>query len=581
MKFEITARNETARLGWIEIKGKRVEIPVILWYSSPRIPAPPFSEIKLGEDIKNGGTFFYEKEGDIPPSLNYPYFFPQPFHDFVSKWNQNHSNEFEILDAKGSASNEEKVYILQNSVELYSNPRNFVEALREARKKIGYKPLYAPAIATPVNLPVLIYAGLDILDSIAIIMKTRKQIYFDSYREYKLEELKEYPHSCRYCKKGIENFEELLMHNYEVMREEMVRVKEAIKNGSLRNLVEGKAAMNSHIATILRLLDEEYEYMEKRWGVEGNKINASCYSLNMPPIKRFRERIIKRYEKPSFAKILLLLPCSAKKPYSTSKSHILFRKIINKISNKNVIHEVILTSPLGIVPRELENFYPAAHYDISVTGEWSRDEKEMLLEILDEYLKKNRYDLIISHLPKEMDFLNIDSISTCHEKPTSSEDLKRLEKLLHETTEEYDYIYPSWRRREDARAMLLFQFGSEAKNFVDGCHVGGKFPSYKIYCDEKQVAVYVAKRGLFSLTLPGGKRLGKVYWVEIDDFIPKGSVFAAGVIDADERIRVGDEVVVFHDDEVRGVGVAKMNGEEMVESKRGEAVKIRHHISKI
>jgi len=59
--------------------------------------------------------------------------------------------------------------------------------------------------------------------------------------------------------------------------------------------------------------------------------------------------------------------------------------------------------------------------------------------------------------------------------------------------------------------------------------------------------------------------------------VPHGSIFAVGIADADKKIRCGDEVVAIHDNEVRAVGVAEMNGEEMVASKSGEAVKVRHH----
>ena len=34
----------------------------------------------------------------------------------------------------------------------------------------------------------------------------------------------------------------------------------------------------------------------------------------------------------------------------------------------------MVTSPLGLVPRSLEDFWPAAHYDIPVTGDWDSDE---------------------------------------------------------------------------------------------------------------------------------------------------------------------------------------------------------------
>jgi hypothetical protein len=49
-----------------------------------------------------------------------------------------------------------------------------------------------------------------------------------------------------------------------------------------------------------------------------------------------------------------------------------------------------------------------------------------------------------------------------------------------------------------------------------------------------------------------------------------------GVEGADPDVREGDEVVVMHKDEVRGVGVAKMSAESMTHLKRGVAVMLRH-----
>ncbi len=95
-----------------------------------------------------------------------------------------------------------------------------------------------------------------------------------------------------------------------------------------------------------------------------------------------------------------------------------------------------------------------------------------------------------------------------------------------------------------------------------------------------QLGMLTEERGLLSLTMDGANRLGgtEQYWVEIsDDFTLKGSVFAPGIKDADDSIRIGDEVLVKKKDRLCGVGVALMNGKEMKESTHGEAVKIRHH----
>ncbi len=575
MKFEAIKRDCNTRTGYLEIeKNKKIRIPNIFWYSSLRIPPPSFAEIKL-----KAGSFFYPNNDSfsLPPALVYPYFFPEKLHEKAFEVSK--SNEiFSIIFPKIESVKKSLIYVMANTKELFQNPRNFVESIINIRKKIGYSLLYAPGIANPINLPILCYLGIDLFDSLDIIVKTRKKIYFTSCKEYNLEEIEEYPCSCNFCKKGIKNYEDLLMHNYEIMKNELVKTIKAIESNRLREIVEAKSHLNANYASMIRILDvEHYEYQEKRYPIIGNKIIASPYSIYRPDIVRFRKRVIERYEKPASAKILLLLPCSAKKPYSTSKSHKIFNRVIANSPNRHIIHEVIITSPIGIVPRELEYIYPAAHYDISVIGYWDKEEIHMVNYCLSKYLEKNKYDVIINHLPKEIT-LDIDAIETCIEHPTSDDSIKELAKAL-EITENYEKISHTKRRYENARSMLLYQFGQVAKNFIEGCKIKGKFPDYKIYYEDKQLAMFSQKRGMFVLTFAGGKKLGKNYWVEIDDFIPKGSIFAIGIKNADEKIRIGDEVVIFYNDELRGVGVAKMNAEEMVEANAGEAVKVRHYKS--
>ena len=63
--------------------------------------------------------------------------------------------------------------------------------------------------------------------------------------------------------------------------------------------------------------------------------------------------------------------------------------------------------------------------------------------------------------------------------------------------------------------------------------------------------------------------------MKIDDFVPKGTVFAIGVLNADPEIRPFDEVIVVND-QIIAVGRALMSGWEMQASKRGGAVAVRH-----
>lgn len=294
--------------------------------------------------------------------------------------------------------------------------------------------------------------------------------------------------------------------------------------------------------------------------------------------------MIDRYEKPSSAEVLLLLPCSAKKPYSSSKSHKMFRDQILRTENPNVIHEVIITSPIGLVPRELEMVYPASSYDIPVTGHWEFYEREMINNLLSDYLRKNKYKKIISHLPDEiMEFLspiskNIEK--TCKGHPTSQDSLNCLGSTLKVTVKNYKKVSFKTRAFEEMRSTALYQFGEKLTlKLMENSTIKGKYPYRKIFRDNKQIGMITPERGLISLTLPGAKMLieSNTNFVEIfDDFKLIGSIFAPGIKDAAKSIRIGDEVIIRRGNLVIAVGVAQMNGEEMMESTHGEAVKVRH-----
>ncbi len=589
MRFESIKRDCTSRMGKLEIKGKEILTPSILWYSSERIKPPLFSSFLLSleesDAISHSGSFFYpmpEKKGvSIPPSFVHPYAFPPELHKEEESWNREHAGEIQIISPKAvdEIHEDTTIYVLSNARELFSNPRNFIRAVVDVRNRIGYqKALYAPGLGEPSHIAILSYFTIDIFDSIPLIEKARRGVYLFPEGGYSGEGLEEMPCSCPACREEERSFSSILEHNYYAAFSELKRVRNAIRNNELRNLVESRAASQPEIASMLRIMDGEYyRFQEERCPVSGGRVICSPLSLKRSDIERFRRRVINRYVKPISAKILLLLPCSAKKPYSYSKSHSAFRRAINSCKNPEVVHEVIVTSPLGIVPMELEMIYPAAHYDISVTGEWSLDEREMVKKQLDLYVRKNEYDAVINHLPEEMaEFIDIGE-KTCRGHPVSADSIENLSKALDEKVMGYEKITKNARRIENVKSIISYQFGGNI--LPEGCRVKGKYPNYKIFYRGKQLGMMVGSRGMVSLTIEGGEMLAEkgLYCVEIEDFVPHGSIFAIGVKDADREIRCGDEVVATHDGEVRAVGVAEMSGEEMVESSRGIAVKVRHH----
>ncbi len=315
----------------------------------------------------------------------------------------------------------------------------------------------------------------------------------------------------------------------------------------------------------------------------------STQALRRPDLKRYRERM-ETYRKPEHKRVLLLLPCSAKKPYHISKSHRAFASAIHTAQHDTLVHEVIVTSPLGIVPRELDACYPANSYDIPVTGEWKCEEKAMIRGMVGSLIEQGDYDKVICHLGEDYELVEglAEMECTIVGNPTSPKSLENLDRALRAATKDMEEVDYSVDRNNLARGLLEFQFSHEIANLLmdRDTHAIGKFPYWKFIREDledkrrnAQLGMMTPERGMVSLTLEGAKILAAAGYatVEIMDFKLKGNLFAVGVIRADPHIRIGDEAVIVCDGEVRGVGVAMMCGREMTDLKRGIAVKVRHN----
>ena len=612
MDFRVKLRDGPARIGHFTLHEKIIGTPNILYLQTSRCKAPSFSDIlltqnsqktikpsiQLGESIFSALKNKKEKNLCLDNYLIYPKDAIIELHRSAQQQNKN--SHCCVIPARKelipdqTRKNEPTLFIISNATQVFSHQSYFVDFIATLRETIGYtNPLYLPCVGDPTSFALLTYMGIDFFDSFSALMAARNETFLFPTGFYKKSQLLELPCSCPTCVSVDDvsalGYEDILQHNYYHLFSEIKLVRNAISQGSLRELVEIRVRASPHLTALLHLLDlNQYEFLEERTPISRKQpLRATTKdSLLRPETRRFQDRVIERFEKPASAKILLLLPCSAKKPYSFSKSHRLFRECVVNLSNSAVVHEVIVTSPLGLVPRELELTYPASNYDIAVTGHWDEDEKKMIRALISKYLEKNTYDATILHLPVVMqtfvsDLLNKPKI-TCIDYPTSPESLTALSVTLQDLTQGYPLVKPQRRLIENITSLACYQFGSPlAKMLMKGCTIRGKYPYQKIMDRETQLGMITEERGLVSLTMDGAERLSETeqYWVKIsDDFTLKGSVFAPGIEDADSSIRIGDEVLVKKNTQLCGVGVALMNGKEMRESTQGEAVKIRHHL---
>ncbi|MGM0591377.1 MAG: archaeosine synthase subunit alpha [Halobacteriota archaeon] len=476
-------------------------------------------------------------------------------------------------------------YVLSDAPGFVGHAAAFCDAVVDAREALpADTALWLSGVATPRNVATLAYAGVDLVDAKRTRVKGRQGKYLTTEGEYFLEDLEEFPCACPACATPREEFtrEDCVDHNVAALEAELAVVRRRIRDGRLRDYIEGQARHDQWLTAAFREFDDQWGYLERRTSVirDAELTAASEDTLRRVEIRRFADRVTTRYRN-RFANPLVLVPCSARKPYSESQSHGQYHDAVQFRA-----HMVSMTSPIGVVPQELELTYPAQHYDSVVTGRWSEDEKEFVTAVLRRYLERNEYSRVIAHVPDEgyrdicervESALGLDFEYTVVDHPTTTESLANLMSTLDG---ELKY---SKREREHntVRALADYQFGPDAGDALfDDVRTTARYPKLQVRdADGEQLATMVPQYGVLSFTLAGARRWvdsdAPTKRVDIDGFVPHGSVLAPGVVDASEDIRVGDEVVV-EGPKAFAVGRAEMSGQEMVESTRGIAVEIRH-----
>ncbi|MFB6157544.1 MAG: archaeosine synthase subunit alpha [Haloferacaceae archaeon] len=475
-------------------------------------------------------------------------------------------------------------YVLSTARGVAGHAAAFVEAVLAVRRAIPPDTaLYAPGVATPRNVATLAYAGVDLFDAKLARVRGRQGRYLTTEGDYDLDDLSELP-GRHPGDPPLPDFDRdaAVAHNVAALEAELATVRTRIRSGRLRDYVEGQARHDGWLTATVRELDQEWTYLERRTPVvrDAELTAASEDTLQRVEIRRFADRVTSRY-RAEFDGPLVLVPCSARKPYSDSQSHRQFRDAIDYRG-----HVVSMTSPIGVVPQELELTYPAQHYDSVVTGRWTAGEREFVAEVLRRYLARNDYGRVVAHVPPEgyreiCERVATDADATfeytVEDHPTTEASLSALRDALAGESR--------YRKRErqhrTLRAVADYQFGAGAgEALLPDPRVTGRHPKLQARDgDGEQVAALVPQYGTLALTLRGARRAldrsVPVGRVAIDGFVPHGSVLAPGVLDADDGIRPGDEVIV-EGDRALAVGRAAMGGPEMADATRGVAVQVRH-----
>jgi len=485
--------------------------------------------------------------------------------------------------------------VLGNARVLLSEGAPFVGAVRQLREAAGGGAvLWAPRVALPHRLAILTYLGVDVLDTTEVALRARAGEFLDPTLGSIDEPAARAEQwcGCPVCRRQPPGSRD--EHGETVLAEEMARVRGAIRAGRLRELVEARLGAEPLLAEVLRYADRDLTtLLDERTPVTGEATRSYVLreSQRRPEVARFRARFLERYRPPPSKRLLLLVPCSRTKPYRNSRSHRRFSSALEGLSHLERVHIVSVTSPLGLVPRELEDTFPARHYDIPVTGDWDENERAAVLEPLRALQRSGSYTRTLFHLdPVEYRFLSDAGIegqwTLSDGRTTTNEALASLRRAVDEALRDVPGVEggPLTTVREELASVAAYQFGPAAAAllFAPPVRLAGR-PWFQRITDGHgtDLATWREPRGLFHLTVAGGARMLPAHPLEVE-VDPKvtllGDLFTPGVLRADPLIRCGDAVLLVREGILLGVGEAALPGPLMTQLSKGTAVWVRHRV---
>ena len=356
-----------------------------------------------------------------------------------------------------------------------------IEIMRNAKQNLPEnRPVHLFGAGHPMFFAFAVAMGVDLFDSAAYILYAKDKRYLTQTGTLHLDEMTHLPCSCPACagkKPSDLTFKDLAEHNLYVTFNEINLIKENIKQGTLFELIEQRAAAHPELYKAMKSFTSQanLKYLSKK-----DKLTKSHFFISTE--FSTKQPLIERVE-----------------------------KMLSRVPLKEYyLHEVF-----GRVPKNILECYPFSH---STTGDLKYPKT------------KNNYEKI--------------------------------------------------------KDVSLYWFGVNI--FDEECKIRVSPKTHKIREVHKNGKLLATFRATdFKILLHAGAELlfektkGMQFRVKVkneaSDFIREGrSVFAKHVVDADDSIIPGQEVLVINEEgELLASGEAILNKKEMIDFERGVAVKPR------
>lgn len=279
-------------------------------------------------------------------------------------------------------------------------------------------------------IPLLIYLGVDTFDSSTYAQEARSLNYFhpQTHQKFAVLEMDNLPCQCPICRDldfdelhesltsevryrrlpsghfKSKYYADIALHNLFVDQRLLGQAKEAVASGDMLDYISRQAERFPRLRGALEALAQDDSQLR-------NRLNRAVFRVDQRsvgkqtalPLFEVPERGVSMlYTPDSFniltngysgppqgKRILLVIPCSGRKPYSKSRSHrLVARRLQDQLEAQTAaVHKVTLSGLYGPVPEEWEDEEAVVNYDFRLDPR-SKSQIILLTDRLERYLKQ-------------------------------------------------------------------------------------------------------------------------------------------------------------------------------------------------
>jgi 7-cyano-7-deazaguanine tRNA-ribosyltransferase len=267
------------------------------------------------------------------------------------------------------------------------------------------RPLHLFGAGHPMVFPLVVALGCDTFDSAAYALFARRDKYLSEGGTMSAGELEYLPCDCPICsshtakelRMTTKKDRELLLarHNLHVCLAEIKRIKQAILDGRLWDLLRSRSlshpALGRAIKKFRQIQDELSSNTPSTKG-KGLFILGEV-DIYRPEVTTHVIKLRENYAKPEEAETLLLMPAPEKRPYhsflTTSRPK---AALLDQLSS-GLLHLSFYSPVFGVVPSEIDEIYPLSQHElVDIGGKEAQDRMEKEIA---RYIEQNGYKTVI------------------------------------------------------------------------------------------------------------------------------------------------------------------------------------------